>query len=152
MTKKEKYPADKSGLRHKAEEIHKKTHGNDNANYIEFADNLKLIHELQVHQIELEMQNEQLRLAQLETGEALEKYEDLFEFAPVSYFALDQEGILLKLNLTGSLLLGLDRSQIIGSRIIEFLLESKRLEFLEIIKKVFDKEEITNFETILKLK
>ena len=69
-----------------------------------------LVHELQVHQIELEMQNEELQRAQAAAEEASEKYYDLFDFAPVGYFLWDHEGRILEVNLAGAALLGLDRS------------------------------------------
>ena len=58
-----------------------------------------LVHELQVHQIELEMQNEELDRAQAQTQEALDKYIDLFDFAPLGYFRLTQEGVIREANL-----------------------------------------------------
>src|ERR1035441_2711786 len=70
-----------------------------------------LVHELQVHQIELEMQNEELDRAQAQTQEALDKYIDLFDFAPLGYFRLTQEGVIREANLAGAALLGLDRSR-----------------------------------------
>ena len=69
-----------------------------------------LVHELQVHQIELEMQNEELQRAQAAAEEASEKYHDLFDFAPVGYFLWDAEGQILEVNLAGAALLGLDRN------------------------------------------
>ncbi len=74
-----------------------------------------LVHELQVHQIELEMQNEELRLAQEEIQEARAKYADLYECAPVGYFTLDRRGLVLEANLTGVRLLGMEKQQLIGS-------------------------------------
>ena len=74
------------------------------------ADARALVHELQVHQIELEMQNEELQRAQAAAQEASEKYYDLFDFAPVGYFLWDHEGRILEVNLAGAALLGLDRS------------------------------------------
>lgn len=69
----------------------------------------KLIHELRVHQIELEMQNAQLAQSQAELEESREKYSDLFDFAPVGYLALNEDGLILEANLTISTLLGVER-------------------------------------------
>ena len=65
---------------------------------------------LQVHQIELEMQNEELKRARMEAEEASEKYYDLFDFAPAGHFLWDHDGRILEVNLAGAALLGLDRS------------------------------------------
>jgi PAS domain S-box-containing protein len=75
-----------------------------------------LVHELQVHQIELEMKNEELDRAQAQTQEALDKYIDLFDFAPLGYFRLTQEGVIREANLAGAALLGLDRSRVVSAR------------------------------------
>jgi len=72
-------------------------------------DPLRLLHELQVHQIELEMQNEELRQARSEVETALEKYADLYDFAPVGYVSLDPVGTIRSANLTGAGLLNVER-------------------------------------------
>ena len=72
-------------------------------------DQKKLIHELQVHQIELEMQNEELHHAREEVEEILAKYTDLYNFAPVGYLTFDEKGLILELNLTAGQLLGIER-------------------------------------------
>ena len=72
-----------------------------------------LLHELQVHQIELEMQNEALRQAQQALEEARDRYLDLYEFAPVGYLTLSAEGIIEAINLTGAKLLGRERRQLL---------------------------------------
>jgi PAS domain S-box-containing protein len=74
------------------------------------ADILKLVHELQVHQIELEMQNEELRRAQETITETGKRYTDLYDFAPVGYVTLDPQGIIIEVNLTGARLLGVARN------------------------------------------
>lgn len=61
----------------------------------------KLLHELHVHQIELEMQNEHLRLANVELEESRDRYRDIFELAPISYLTLSHEGMIDEINLTG---------------------------------------------------
>ena len=73
----------------------------------------KLVHELQVHQIELEMQNDELRRAQEEIERSRSKYSDLYDFAPVGYFTFDQKGQILEVNLTGARLLGVERHLLI---------------------------------------
>ncbi len=74
-------------------------------------DTAHLLHELQVHQIELEMHNEELRQAYDEADALREKYADLYDFAPVGYFTLDNQGTILQINLAGAILLGIKRSQ-----------------------------------------
>lgn len=82
-----------------------------------------LIHELQVHQIELEMQNEELQQAQEKLAAAHDRYFDLFDLAPVGYFLLDEEGIILDVNLSGTNLLGVQRSQLLGKPLSRFIYE-----------------------------
>jgi PAS domain S-box-containing protein len=72
-----------------------------------------MLHELQVHQIELEMQNEALRQAKLALEESRDRYADLYEFAPVGYLTLSAEGSIIEVNLTGSALLGRDRKDVL---------------------------------------
>jgi diguanylate cyclase (GGDEF)-like protein/PAS domain S-box-containing protein len=73
-----------------------------------------LVHELQVHQIELEMQNEELRRAQEEIEASRNKYSDLYDFAPVGYFTFDKKGLIREVNLTGARLLGIERRLLIS--------------------------------------
>jgi PAS domain S-box-containing protein len=85
------------------------------------ADINELINELHVHQVELEMQNEELRKAQLELEESHNKYQDLFDFAPVGYFAIDDQGLIRKVNLAGAGLLGTERGNLIKMKISSFI-------------------------------
>jgi diguanylate cyclase (GGDEF)-like protein/PAS domain S-box-containing protein len=80
-----------------------------------------LVHELQVHQIELEMQNEELRSAQVLLEEARSKYSDLYEFAPVGYFTLDKKGLILDANLKGANLLGTGKSTLTRTSFSKFV-------------------------------
>lgn len=80
----------------------------------EVPDRERLIHDLQVHQIELEMQNRELRQAQERLEEARERYADLYDFAPVGYATLHPTGHIRDINLTGATLLGAARDDLIG--------------------------------------
>ena len=80
-----------------------------------------LLHELQVHQIELEMQNGELLHTQTAVQEISDKYRDLFDFAPIGYFCLDARGRILDVNLAGAAILGLDRNAVIQKRFAQFL-------------------------------
>lgn len=73
----------------------------------------KMLHELQVYQIELEMQNEELRRAHTALEESRDRYLDLFEFAPVGYLTLNTEGLITEINFSGATLLGLERKRLL---------------------------------------
>ncbi len=81
----------------------------------------QLIHELQVQQIELEMQNDELRQAQLQLAEARDKYIDLYDFAPLCYFTLDSMGRVAEANLSGADLLGVARSDLVTMAFTRFI-------------------------------
>ncbi|MFA5376256.1 MAG: PAS domain-containing sensor histidine kinase [Dehalococcoidia bacterium] len=81
----------------------------------------ELIHELQVHQIELEMQAEELQRAHLALEESRDKYLDLYEFAPLGYLMLNDEAIIADVNLAGATLLGLPRSRLERARFRKFV-------------------------------
>ncbi|RTQ49295.1 PAS domain S-box protein [Hymenobacter gummosus] len=85
------------------------------------ADVRRLVQELQVHQIELEMQYEELLSVQVERETFYQNYVDLFEFAPVGYCTLDAQGIVQQLNLRGGQLLGTPRGHVLGKRFAQFV-------------------------------
>ena len=76
----------------------------------------ELIHELRVHQIQLEMQAEELRSTQLALTESRDQYLDLYEFAPVGYFTLTDTALISRANLTAAVLFGIDRTKLINAR------------------------------------
>jgi signal transduction histidine kinase/CheY-like chemotaxis protein len=89
-------------------------------------DVLRLIHELQVHQIELELQNEELRRARDELEASATRYSELYDFAPVGYVTLDAKSTILEINLVGSTLLGKDRARLVGERFASWVTPATR--------------------------
>ena len=100
------------------------------------ADARALVHELQVHQIELEMQNEELQRSHGVAQEASEKYCDLFDFAPVGYFLWDHEGRILEVNLAGAALLGLNRNMVVQKRFGQYVAVADRAGFADFCRRV----------------
>ena len=106
-------------LRHRAEALlHEKPQALSN---IPPEDIQQLIHELEVHQIELEMQNEELRRVQLQLAEARDKYLDLYDFAPVGDFSLDKNALVVEANFAGANLLNVERRSLINSAFTRFI-------------------------------
>lgn len=99
---------------------------------------LKLLHELQAQQTELEMQNESLRAAQarIEDGQ---HFTDLYEFSPVSYFSVERDSSIGLLNLAGSSLLGMERSQLASQRLADYVAPDSLPTFNAFLARVFAK-------------
>jgi PAS domain S-box-containing protein len=104
----------------------------------ESTDSQALVHQLQVHQIELEMQNEELKRAKLEVESALTKYSDLYDFSPVGLFTLDEQGQILEANLAGATLLGLARGSLINNSFRQFVAPKYRQSFDDFCKSAFE--------------
>lgn len=81
----------------------------------------ELLYELQTYQVELEMQNEQLRQAQLELEKSRDRYAEFYDFAPVGYLTLDENGLITEANLTGAAMLGLGRRALLKRRFAPFI-------------------------------
>ncbi len=113
------------------------------------ADTQRLLQELQVHQIELELQNEELKQAKAEVDAGLEKYTDLYDFAPVGYFSLDEQGLIMEVNLTGAALLGMERSRLNNRRFQLFVAPRSRPVFHDFLKKIFSGHEKQTCEASL---
>jgi PAS domain S-box-containing protein len=86
-----------------------------------------LFHELRVHQVELELQNEELRRAQIELEAARERYFDLYDMAPVGYCTVDDKGLILEANLTAATLLGVSRIALVKRQILRFMPRPQQL-------------------------
>ena len=90
------------------------------------AEAVRLIHELRVHQIELEMQNDELRLSEARLEESRSRYADLYDFAPVGYLTLDERGAIVEANLTAATMLGRERSKLLNFYFSFFLTDDDR--------------------------
>jgi PAS domain-containing protein len=95
------------------------------------------VHELEVHQIELEMQNAELRQTQDGLAIALDKYTDLYNFAPVGYLTLDQDGIIGAANFTAASHFGVGRNRLLGQRFESIIAPGSRAEFASFFLTVF---------------
>ncbi len=100
----------------------------------------ELLHELQVHRIELEMQNEELRRTHLELEEARDLYVDLYEFAPVGYITLSQQAQITAINLTGAAMLGEDRRQLLRRSFARIVAPEDQDRWQDYIRHAFDQD------------
>src|SRR4030042_939806 len=98
----------------------------------------RLIHELHVHQIELELQNEELLKTHLELMESRDKYAELFDFAPVGYFTFDENAEIIEVNLAGSTLTGIERNKLISKNFRQFIFREDQDIFYLFWKRLFE--------------
>jgi PAS domain-containing protein len=136
MTKEEQNLTDTSMLRKKAEELLKSKQVKAAKADLE-ADTKKLLHELQVHQIELEMQNEELREANETAENALRKYTMLYDFAPMGYFTLSPDASIVDLNFTAAELLNEKRFTLVNTNFKLFVAEESKPLFNKFLSKVY---------------
>jgi PAS domain S-box-containing protein len=111
-----------------------------------------LLHGLQVHQVELEVQNEELRRTQQRLEEAVAKYEDRYDWCPVGHVSLDGRGTIREINLTAANFLGLDRSRLIGSAFASYVHEPDRRSFRNHVRTCRRKRSAPLYEIRLKAK
>ena len=98
----------------------------------------QLVHELRVHQIELELQNEELRRAQGELEASQARYFDLYDLAPVGYFTLADRGLILEANLTAATMLGVPRGALVNQPITRFILKDDQDLYYHLRKRVVE--------------
>ena len=104
------------------------------------------LHELGVHQIELEMQNEELRRSQLEVGVQRARYFDLYNLAPVGYLTLNEKGLILEANLTAAGLLGVARGALIRHPLSQFVLNEDQDIYYRMRKQLLETREPLSYE------
>ena len=125
MTSKGIRPEQVAELRRQAEEIarEKAAHSSEDIKKLTPEEIRQMLHELRVHQIELEMQNEEMRQAQAELDAARVRYFDLYDLAPVGYFTVNETGLILEANLTAATQLGCTRNALVKLPITRFILK-----------------------------
>ncbi len=111
----------KKRLRKQAEEKVATLRERDMLRYLPQYEEKRLLHELQVHQVELEMQNEEMRGTQTELEDSRSRYRELYDFAPVGYVTLDKLGMIHEANITVATLLNVPRAALIGKYLQSFM-------------------------------
>ena len=148
MNNREQNLSDAQILRLKAEEKLKEKQKKIDNPVIE-TDVKKLLHELQVHQIELEMQNEELREANETAETALKKYTMLYDFSPMGYFTLDSDGSIVELNFTGADMLGDKRFSLVNSNFKLFVSRESQDVFNKFFSRVYTSNTKESCEVML---
>lgn len=136
MEKPQKPQTDSSILRSKAEELYSQKKRTSDSRFSD-ADFPRLVHELEVHQIELDLQNDELTKAIEQTGIALQKYSDLYDFAPIGYFTLSAKGAIMEINLIGSQMLGKNRADLINYSFGLFVSGESKPIFSDFLNTIF---------------
>lgn len=131
---------DAAKLRRRAEKIarEKSAGSTENPETLSSAETRRMLHELHVHQIELEMQNAELRRVQVELDAARARYFDLYDLAPVGYCTISERGLVLEANLTAATLLDVARNALVGRPIVRFVREEDRDIYYLLGKRIFD--------------
>lgn len=124
-------------FREQAEKKWNSDHEITQSNHVPGTDPDRLIHELEVHQIEMEMQNEELVRIRGELETLLERFTDLYDFAPVGYLTLTRNGTIDQVNLAGAKLLGKERATLIKLKMNSFIADEFKPAYSDFIEAVF---------------
>ena len=109
----------------------------------------RLAYEFQVHQIELDLQNDNLQQTQVELEYSRDKYSSLYDFAPVGYFTISDKGIFLEANLTCATMLGIERCSLINKPLSKFIKREDNNKYYRYILHVFEKHEHKTVELMM---
>ena len=135
MKKNQDQPADAAAELRRRAEGRMKIQRPDGGGQRTDVETARLVHELQVHQIELEMQNEELLQTRAQVEALLAEYTDLYDFAPTGYFNLAADGTILAVNLTGARLVGIERARLLNRRFGLLVSEADRPAFNALLAK-----------------
>jgi len=109
----------------------------------------ELVHELRTHQVELELQNEELRQAQVHLLTMQQKYSDLYDFAPIGYLTISNKGIIIEANLTAAIMLGVEKTNLIKQPFTVFLLPENQDTYYFFRKEFLDSQKSSECELSL---
>ncbi|MBA3013169.1 MAG: PAS domain S-box protein [Desulfobacula sp.] len=141
MSTEKRKATDISKLRQRAEEaLEAPFGGNDSLVDFSQEEMKRLIHELQVHQIELKMQNNELRRIQGELEVTRDRYVHLYNFSPVGYLTLNEKGMIIEANLSCTSMLGIERSSLIGKFFSRFIAKEDQDDFYSYRKTLFESD------------
>ena len=98
----------------------------------------KLSHELEAYRREMEMQNEQLNRTKEEAKKIFDKYVELYDFAPIGYYTLSRDGVIISMNIAGAKILGIERNPLIRNNFISFFTHETASVFSNFLKKLFE--------------
>ena len=135
MKKPTKKSTDAKLVRRKAEALLKEKHSEKSGSLTEI-ETIKLLHELEVHQIELEMQKDELQLAKEKAETNAEKYTNLYDYAPFGYFTLKSDGEICELNFSAAKMLNKERSKLINRNFKLFITSETRSIFIDFLDEV----------------
>lgn len=124
-------------IREKAEELFYKR-GTKYTRNLSETDSIKLLHELEIHQIELEIQNEELANAIKKEKETTKKFATLYDFAPIGYFTLNRYGEIEELNLNAAKMIGKERTFLIGKNLENYIHTPFQFEYFSFLRKIFE--------------
>jgi PAS domain S-box-containing protein len=151
MNKDEPLDRKNADLRRRAERLVRRLSSDQDVQELSHKDVSHLVHELQVHQTEMEMQNDELRRAQLELEDSRDKYADLYDFAPVGYITLNKSGTILDVNLAGAIMVKRERRFLVRKPFLSLVAEKDLPIFLSHLRQVFQLAEKHSCELQLKL-
>lgn len=97
---------------------------------------MRLVHQLAVHQVELDLQEQELRQARDQLAESLARYVDLYDFAPAGFVTIDEDGVIVQINLAAGELLGLERALAVGAVLVEFVAPADHGVYLDFVERV----------------
>jgi PAS domain S-box-containing protein len=130
-----------TGLRARAEAaLSKESQADSDLPQLSLEELRRLVHELSVHQMELDLQNEELRRTRIEVEESRDRYTELYDFAPVGYLTLTDKGLIEESNLMASQLLGATRDTLVNRPLSKYVREEDIKSYYLFLKRLFAQE------------